>query len=120
MGSDKPRAFLRATAWGIKPLYYYWDGRVFAFSSEIKALLERPAISAAVNESSLPEYLGFGYVSGEDTLFANIKKLMPGHLTLCLGPGGPQLKIPQYWDAPVPPAGMRKPASVWKKPCGCA
>ena len=24
---------------GIKPFYYYWDGRLFAFASEIKALL---------------------------------------------------------------------------------
>src|SRR2546423_1114216 len=50
---------------GIKPLYYYWDGRVFAFASEIKALLEHPAISAEFDESVLSEYLGFGYISDE-------------------------------------------------------
>ncbi len=64
---------------GIKPLYYYWDGRLFAFASEIKALLEHPAISASFESSLLPEYLSFGYTSGEQTLFRGIRKLMPGH-----------------------------------------
>src|ERR1035441_4005957 len=47
---------------GKKPFYYYWDGRTFAFASEIKALLEHPAISPQFDESLLPEYLAFGYV----------------------------------------------------------
>ena len=67
---------------GIKPLYYFWDGRTFAFASEIKALLEHPAVSASFDEALLPEYLAFGYTSGEDTLFTGIKKLMPGHVLL--------------------------------------
>ena len=46
---------------GIKPFYYYWDGALFAFASEIKALLEHPAISAAFDQSQLAEYLAFGY-----------------------------------------------------------
>ena len=70
---------------GKKPLYYYWDGRVFAFASEIKALFEHPAISPQFEDSLLPEYLAFGYVSEERTLFRGIRKLMPGHhLTLDL------------------------------------
>ena len=32
---------------GIKPFYYFWDGRLFAFASEIKALLEHPGDFAA-------------------------------------------------------------------------
>ncbi|MEN6606893.1 MAG: asparagine synthetase B, partial [Bryobacteraceae bacterium] len=31
---------------GIKPFYYFWDGRLFVFGSEIKALLEHPKITA--------------------------------------------------------------------------
>lgn len=42
---------------GIKPFYYFWNGRIFVFASEIKALLEHPEISAHANEASLPEYL---------------------------------------------------------------
>ena len=86
---------------GIKPFYYFWDGRVFAFASEIKALLAHPRISAELEEQLLPEYLGFGYVSEERTLFRNIRKLMPGHrLLLTLHGDKPALRIEQYWDLP--------------------
>jgi asparagine synthase (glutamine-hydrolysing) len=87
---------------GIKPFYYYWDGRLFAFASEIKALLEHPAISAGLEAELLPEYLAFGYVSEERTLFRGIRKLMPGHhLTLALRDEAAELRIEQYWDAPA-------------------
>jgi asparagine synthase (glutamine-hydrolysing) len=87
---------------GIKPFYYYWDGRLFAFASEIKALLEHPAISPALAGDLLPEALAFGYTSGERTLFQNIRKLMPGHrMLLDVGCGRPELKCERYWDVPV-------------------
>ncbi|HXP88007.1 MAG TPA: asparagine synthase (glutamine-hydrolyzing) [Bryobacteraceae bacterium] len=86
---------------GIKPFYYYWDGRLFAFASEIKALLEHPSIPAEFEETLLGEYLGFGYVSGDRTLFRNIRKLMPGHhLRLSCSSEKPQIAIAQYWDVP--------------------
>jgi len=86
---------------GIKPFYYYWDGRLFAFASEIKALLEHPAISPALAEDLLPEVLAFGYTSGEGTLFRNIHKLMPGHrLLLKIAGGDAKLMIERYWDLP--------------------
>ena len=85
---------------GKKPFYYYWDGRLFAFASEIKALLAHPAISPRFEESLLSEYLNFGYCSGEQTLFSGIRKLMPGHwLRLTLE----QLEIRQYWEIPCAP-----------------
>ena len=65
------RLFCARDRLGIKPFYYYWDGRLFAFGSEIKALLEHPAISPALAEDLLPEVLAFGYTSGDRTLFRN-------------------------------------------------
>jgi asparagine synthase (glutamine-hydrolysing) len=88
---------------GIKPFYYFWDGRVFAFASEIKALLEHPAISAEFDDTLLGEYLAFGYISGDRTLFRGIRKLMPAHhLRLDLRASHPELKIEQYWEVPQP------------------
>jgi asparagine synthase (glutamine-hydrolysing) len=95
------RLFCARDRMGIKPFYYYWDGKLFAFASEIKALLEHPAISAAIEESAIPEYLAFGYLSDERTFFRGIKKLMPGHvLVLSVDGETPRLSIEQYWDVP--------------------
>lgn len=88
---------------GIKPFYYFWNGRLFAFASEIKALLEHPEISAEFEPAVLQEYLGFGYVSRERTMFRNIRKLMPGHF-LTLDVATSRLDVHKYWDLPAPPA----------------
>jgi asparagine synthase (glutamine-hydrolysing) len=92
---------------GIKPLYYYWDGKVFAFASEIKALFQCPGIVKELNETLLPEYLSFGYAGGEETMFRHIRKLMPGHwFELGLVGGRWDLRVERYWDvAEVQPQG---------------
>ena len=97
------RLFCARDRLGIKPFYYYWDGRLFAFASEIKALLELPEISASLDEHALPEVLSFGYTSSDRTLFRKIRKLMPAHhLTLDFDHDDPDLRIESYWDVPEP------------------
>jgi asparagine synthase (glutamine-hydrolysing) len=99
---------------GKKPFYYFFNGRLFVFASEIKALLKHPAVSPALEESVLAEHLSFGYVSGEQTLFRGVQKLMPGHtLLLTQDAGRLGLRITRYWDLPRPgegPAGAQHEA----------
>ena len=112
------RLFCARDRLGKKPFYYYWDGHLFAFASEIKALLEHPAISASFEESQLPEYLAFGYVSGERTLFSGIRKLMPGHfLLLDLGGDEPRFDIRPYWDLPAAPPAEPRDDRSWIHEC---
>jgi asparagine synthase (glutamine-hydrolysing) len=94
----KNKLFLARDRLGIKPLYYYWDEKKFIFASEIKPILlaEVPRI---VNIKAAKSYLNLRYVPGEDTLFAGIKKLLPGN-TLTLQNG--QINFNQFWDVPVP------------------
>lgn len=97
------RFFAARDRLGIKPFYYYWDGKTFVFGSEIKVLLEHPAVSVGFDDSHVAEILGFGFISSEKTMFRNIRKLMPGHhLTLDVQSG--RLEIVQYWDVPDPSA----------------
>jgi asparagine synthase (glutamine-hydrolysing) len=97
------RLFCARDRLGIKPFYYFWNGSVFVFASEIKAILLHPAVTAELNTAVLGEYLAFGYLSGEQTMFRGIRKLMPGHtLSLDLQAAAPELNIRQYWDVPEP------------------
>lgn len=117
---DQPRRRLFAARdrLGIKPFYYYWDGKLFAFASEIKGLLEHPDIRTEFNSEVLREYLVYGYVSGEDTLFRNIRKLMPGHrLQLTLTEHGADFKIDSYWDVPVASADTQRSEQSWIDEC---
>ena len=81
---------------GIKPFYYRWDGKDFLFGSEIKTILAYPGVAPEFNQGTLAEYLAFGYITGPETMFAGIRKLMPGH-TLELSEQG-QPRIEPYWD----------------------
>jgi len=119
---DKPQRtlFCARDRLGIKPFYYYWDGKLFAFASEIKALLEHPSISPHFEDLLLSEYLAFGYTIGERTLFRGIRKLMPGHwLRLDLGQGAepPRFEIRQYWEVPAPQPEEPHDEADWIQEC---
>jgi asparagine synthase (glutamine-hydrolysing) len=62
---------------GIKPLFYYFDGKNLAFASEIKALLQLP-IDKTLNSEALANYLYLGYFPQEESVFKHIKKLPAG------------------------------------------
>lgn len=84
---------------GIKPFYYRWDGKTLLFGSEIKAILAYPGVAAEFNRNVLAEYLAFGYITGAETMFAGIHKLLPGH-TLEIAEDG-ELQVERYWDLAV-------------------
>ncbi len=90
------RLFVARDRLGIKPLYYKLTGTELIIGSEIKAILEACSEAPRLNLPAVPEYLAFGYLSGNDTLFSGIKKLMPGHW-LELDEFG-TATIERYWD----------------------
>jgi asparagine synthase (glutamine-hydrolysing) len=84
---------------GIKPFYYAMVPGAFAFASEIKSLLELSDLRPGMNRPAMPEFLAFGYLSSDETLFRGVRKLMPGHqLVLDLSLSDPQPHIDKYWD----------------------
>jgi asparagine synthase (glutamine-hydrolysing) len=85
---------------GVKPLYFYHkDGR-FIFASEIKAILQHPAVTPDIDEQALYHYLTFLTTPAPTTLFRDIHKLPAGHILTLKRDG--TLDIQQYWDA-LPP-----------------
>jgi asparagine synthase (glutamine-hydrolysing) len=88
--------FIARDRLGIKPLYYVHtgDGSLF-FGSEIKTLLVAEAVKPEINFAALPDYLANHAPSGEETLFAGVKRLLPGH-TLLWRDG--KVEINRFWD----------------------
>ncbi len=96
----KQQLFLARDRVGIKPLYYYWDGRKFLFASELKAILQDPTVSREVDPRALDDYLTYLYIPGPRTIFQGIRKLRPGH-TLTVS--SREVKEEQYWDLSFEP-----------------
>ncbi|HEX8423739.1 MAG TPA: asparagine synthase (glutamine-hydrolyzing) [Pyrinomonadaceae bacterium] len=95
--SRRRELFIARDRLGVKPLYYVRreDGSLF-FASEIKALLAARAVRPEINYAALPDYLANHGTSAEDTLFAGVKRLLPGHTLLWRENG--EMKIEKYWD----------------------
>jgi asparagine synthase (glutamine-hydrolysing) len=62
---------------GVKPLYYYDDGDLFVFASEIKSILKAD-VPRQVDVQALNSYLTFNYVLPPSTLFQGIYHVLPG------------------------------------------
>jgi asparagine synthase (glutamine-hydrolysing) len=80
---------------GEKPLYYYHDGKQFAFASSPAALTNLKD-KWKLNRKALKSYWYLGSTFGEDTLFDGIKKLMPGH-RLTFHVERSAITIERYW-----------------------
>jgi asparagine synthase (glutamine-hydrolysing) len=91
------RLFLVRDRYGIKPLYYWFDGRTLVFGSEVKAILAHPAVSARVSIEALNEYFSFQNVFTDLTLFEGVR-LLPPATVLSLTSGDGALRTRCYWD----------------------
>jgi asparagine synthase (glutamine-hydrolysing) len=101
--APRRRLLLARDRLGVKPLYWAKAGDRLLFASEIKSILASGLVRAEANDAALPELLGTRYLSGSETLFKGIHRLLPGH-TLVFEDG--RVGIRQYWDVPV---GARNP-----------
>lgn len=86
--------FLARDRMGVKPLFYYYDSHIFAFASEIKALLSFPFIHKKLNWRAIPYYFHLGYIPEPFTAFENIYKFPAGHYAIVSSNG---LQLHPYW-----------------------
>ena len=95
---QEKQLFLSRDRFGIKPLMYLYDGKRFAFASEMKAFLaldwfpaefDPEMIAAALTDHQLVE-------GSERTLLCDLKRLLGGHC-LTLSQNG-ELTIRRWWN----------------------
>ncbi|WP_290525573.1 asparagine synthase (glutamine-hydrolyzing) [Alcanivorax sp.] len=63
---------------GEKPLYYGWVGEAFVFGSELKALRAFPGWEAELDGGVITNYLRYGCVGGERSIYRDVFKVPPG------------------------------------------
>lgn len=89
------KLFLARDRLGIKPLYYSDAGGRLVFGSEIKAILQHPAVQATLNLQGLSSFLSLKYVPAPRTMFEGIYALPPGCCLTCDEHG---VCVRRYWD----------------------
>jgi len=81
---------------GVKPLYYYHRDGLFAFASELRALLAHPDVPRDIDFDALSLFLKHGFVPAPHSIFSGIRKLPAGH-HLRLDARG-SLTVAPYWN----------------------
>jgi asparagine synthase (glutamine-hydrolysing) len=104
--AKRRRLLLARDRFGIKPLYYGVEGGTLSFASELKAMLEQPGFSRAIDPRALSAYLAFNSIPAPLTIFSAARKLPPGS-ALAWQDG--ELSESRYArPAPVPAAQVRR------------
>ncbi len=92
--------FAARDRFGEKPFYYCQsrNGSLFAFASEIKALVAARLFAPSPNQSAIYRYLAHQELdAGAETLFHGVAALPPAHALLFSGPNS-TLETWRYWD----------------------
>ena len=92
------RIILARDALGIRPLYYFRSDRLFAFASEIKALLAHPDVPTAPSMEGVADFMMIGarpIDRQEVTCFEGVFSLLPAHLLIATPE---RIVTRRYWD----------------------
>lgn len=93
--NEQKELFIARDRMGIKPLYYFANGKGLAFSSEISSLLDLPFINKTLDVSALSEYFRYFTVNAPNTLIQDVK-VLPSGSYLVLNQN--EFYTKKYWD----------------------
>jgi len=91
------RLLVARDPYGVKPLYWWSDGRRVAVASEVGALLASGLVKPGVDRVALDHFLAYRFVPAPRTLFAGVRKLAPAS-TLTVDAAG--TRVASYREAP--------------------
>ena len=96
--NQKEKIFLYRDRVGIKPLYYYYNGRDISFASELKAILAlHDDIAFQRDNTAIYDYFTYRYIPDPKTLYKEIRKLEPA-CRLSFDMQKRTIYIEKYWE----------------------
>lgn len=109
---EKEELFIARDRAGKKPFYFTTQNGVFAFSSELKALLELPWIKRETDPEALYHFLTYNLLPPPFTMFRGIDKMYPAHFMKVNKSGVKEYK--QYWDVEYTDLSQNSEAELQK------
>lgn len=95
--NENKKLYLSRDRFGIKPLYYWFNGTTLCFSSEIKAIITHPDYKIDVDLNALNEYFTFQNIFSFNTLFKGVNMLPPAN-TVKIDSTTTFVKHNSWWD----------------------
>ena len=95
---NRQTLFMARDRLGVKPLHYALlpDGQLL-FGSELKSVLAHGGLDRRLDPLAVEEYFALGYVAEPRTIFAQARKLPPGHM-LTIRRGQSVGEPVRFWD----------------------
>jgi asparagine synthase (glutamine-hydrolysing) len=94
--TETSELFIARDHFGIKPLFYTQINGAFAFSSELKTLVNIPGFDKTINHKALVSSINYRWVSGNESMFNDCYKLPPAHYISYKKESG--IKLVKYWE----------------------
>ena len=98
--------FLARDRVGVKPLYFAHQPGGLVFGSEIKALLEHPAVGRDLDEAAFFDYLTFAFTPPPATMYRGISKLAPAEWMIVRSDGS--IERARYWTSILSATSRRR------------
>jgi len=90
--------YLSRDRFGVKPLYYWINGKTILFASEIKAFMAHPDFKVELNMDALNEYFTFQNLFDFQTLFKGVIMLPPANTVKVDSSNVKTLKHNSWWN----------------------
>jgi asparagine synthase (glutamine-hydrolysing) len=91
------KLFLSRDRFGVKPLYYWFDGNQVVFGSEIKAIIAHPDYRVKVDNNALNEYFTFQNFFTYNSIFKDVILLPPAN-TVEINVDTSYIQHLSWWD----------------------
>jgi asparagine synthase (glutamine-hydrolysing) len=103
---DRQLLFCSRDRFGKKPFYYFDDSQLFAFASEVSALVRHPQVQPRTSREALKKYFAYGFLPAPHTIFEGVRKL-PGGCSLIVDLKTRATKLVRYWEFLIEPEEVR-------------
>ena len=100
---NKDQLFLARDRFGEKPLYYFSSENLFAFASEVGALLAHPKLAnSPISEDAVRKLFAWGYLPGSRSIYQGVYRL-PAGCQMTLGVISGELCLSRYFRYQIMP-----------------